>query len=93
MLRKVGRFKKGENGFFFFIDLEDVKLNVSLGFFVFLWYQGFFFLLYVNNFWVIIFIFIFGDFGIIFMFLEFDLEIKYNGKCLDYLEVCLCVIQ
>lgn len=37
MLRKVGRFKKGENGFFF-IDLEDVKLNVSLGFFVFLWY-------------------------------------------------------
>lgn len=38
MLRKVGRFKKGENVFFFFIDLEDVKLNVSLGFFVFLWY-------------------------------------------------------
>lgn len=92
-LRKVGRFKKGENGFFSSTDPEDAKLNASSGSFASPRYQGPSSLLYANNFRATISISIPGDFGIIFTFSEFDLETKYNGKCLDYLEVRLCVTQ
>lgn len=87
-------FKKGENGFFFSsTDPEDAKLNASSGSFASPRYQGPSSLLYANNFRATISISIPGDFGIIFTFSEFDLETKYNGKCLDYLEVRLCVTQ
>lgn len=79
--------------FFSSTDPEDAKLNASSGSFASPRYQGPSSLLYANNFRATISISIPGDFGIIFTFSEFDLETKYNGKCLDYLEVRLCVTQ
>lgn len=87
------RFKKAENVIFSSTDPEDTRLNASSGSFASPRYQGPSSLLYANNFRATISISIPGDFGIIFTFSEFDLETKYNDKCLDYLEVRLYVTQ
>lgn len=73
----------------FLTDPEDGRLNASSGSFASPRYQGPSSLMYANNFRATFTVSVPSDFGIIFTFSEFDLETKYNMKCLDYLEVRL----
>ncbi|XP_022314723.2 cubilin-like [Crassostrea virginica] len=72
---------------YFVFDPEDGRLNASSGSFASPRYQGPSSLMYANNFRATFTVSVPSDFGIIFTFSEFDLETKYNMKCLDYLEI------